>query len=178
MKNLVKTAKTVHDQKLDVWGDRTDAHSTNPYPYSSKMKKKKKFHKNVEKREKGVELGSPLITSGQEQYQYMMMCRGVELRPQNVTSKLYCKYSTGYHPTYKIGPIKVEIVSLRPYIVVIHDFIHDSEINDVIKTATPRLRRSEMIGAGINGSTNDRRVSETAWLNETESLSLGQLTDR
>ena len=29
LKNLIKTAKTVHDQKLDRWGPRTPNHSTN-----------------------------------------------------------------------------------------------------------------------------------------------------
>ena len=178
LKNLIKTAKTVHDQKLDVWGDRTDVHSTNSHPYSKKLRKKKKFQKKIDQREKNIELGNPFISTDQEMYQYMMMCRGVELRSVNVTSKLYCKYSTGYNPTYKIGPLKVEIVSLSPYIVIIHDFIHDAEIKDVIKTATPLLRRSEMVGTGINGTVNDNRVSETAWLNETISLSLGIMTDR
>ena len=47
LKNIVKTAKTVHDQKLDRWGDRTDSHSTNPLPYSKNLAKKKKFQKNL-----------------------------------------------------------------------------------------------------------------------------------
>ena len=29
LRNLIKTAKTVHDQKLDRWGPRTASHSGN-----------------------------------------------------------------------------------------------------------------------------------------------------
>ncbi len=43
LKNLIKTAKTVHDQKLDRWGPRTPNHSTNPVPYDKRLGKKKKF---------------------------------------------------------------------------------------------------------------------------------------
>ena len=48
LKNLVATAKTVHDQKLDTLGDRSDGHSTNPFPFSKTMARKKKFKKNQE----------------------------------------------------------------------------------------------------------------------------------
>ena len=178
LRNLVKTAKTVHDQKLDRWGDRGDGHSTNPLPYSAQLAKKKKFQTNLEKKKNGVQLGNPNLSVNQQMYQYMEMCRGVEFRPANVTSKLYCRYSTGYHPMYIIGPLRLEIASIRPYIAVIHNFILDSEIQEVIRTATPRLRRSEMVGSGVNGTLDDRRVSETAWLNETDSLALGEVTKR
>ena len=43
LKNLIKTAKTVHDQKLDRWGPRTATHSVNPVPYDKRLAKKKKF---------------------------------------------------------------------------------------------------------------------------------------
>jgi hypothetical protein len=41
----VKTARTVHDQKLDRWGARTMSHSTNEVPYDKRLAKKKKFTK-------------------------------------------------------------------------------------------------------------------------------------
>jgi hypothetical protein len=53
----VKTAKTVHDQKLERWGDRTEAHSTNPLPYSSDRAKKNKFKKEALSREKNIQAG-------------------------------------------------------------------------------------------------------------------------
>merc|ERR1711962_153140 len=108
----------------------------------------------------------------------MALCRGRDLRPAELTSKLFCKYFSGYHPMYRIGPLKLEVVSLRPYIVLIHQFIHNSEIREIIGTATPRLRRSEMVGNGLDGTTNDQRVSETAWLQETDTSALANITQR
>ena len=52
---MVRTAKTVHDQKLELWGDRTEAHSTNPLPYSSSLGKKKKIQKADHKRERDIQ---------------------------------------------------------------------------------------------------------------------------
>jgi len=178
LRNLVKTAKTVHDQKLDRWGDRTDAHSTNPIPYSKNLAKKKKFMKNKDKMENNIKLEKIDLKTGQEKYQYMELCKGRDLRPVNVTSQLYCKYSKGNHHTFTIGPLKVEIVSLKPYITIIHNFITDSETNEIIKRASPQLRRSEMVGKQGNGTADDRRVSEQAWLNETDTVALATLTNR
>ena len=157
LKNIVKTAKTVHDQKLDRWGERTDSHSTNPLPYSKSLAKKKKFQKNLQKWEANIKLDDPDLIKNvaQERYQYMELCKGRELRNVSVTSQLYCKYSKGNHPTYEIGPLKVEVVSLRPYIVVIHNFIYDSEAEQVISEAAPQMRRSEMVGKNGTGHTDD-----------------------
>ena len=178
LKNIVKTAKTVHDQKLDRWGQRTDEHSTNPLPYSKNLAKKKKFQKNLQKWEDNLKLGSATLKTGQERYQYMELCKGRDLRNVSVTSQLYCKYSHGNHHTFTIGPLRVEIVSLEPYIVIIHNFILDSEAEAIKERAAPNLRRSVMVGKNLTGSTNDRRVSEQAWLNETESPTLHVLSDR
>jgi len=178
LRNLVKTAKTVHDQKLDRWGDRTDGHSTNPLPYSKNLAKKKKFMKNKDKMENNIKLEKIDLKPGQEKYQYMELCKGRDLRPVSVTSQLYCKYSKGAHATFTIGPLKVEIVSLRPYITIIHNFILDSEADEIVTRSTPDLRRSEMVGKKGNGTMDDRRVSEQAWLNETDTAALGRITNR
>lgn len=178
LKNIVKTAKTVHDQKLDRWGQRTDSHSTNPLPYSHNLAKKKKFQKNLEKFEANIKLGSPNIKSGQERYQYMQLCQGRDLRSEAVTSQLYCKYSKGSHPTYEFGPLKVEVVSLQPYVVIIHGFILDTEAAEIMSKAAPQLRRSEMVGGNGTGHSDDRRVSEQAWLNETDAGALEVITRR
>ena len=126
----MKTAKTVHDQKLDRWGDRTESHSTNPLPYSKNLARKKKFQKSQEKLEavmdfsvfyccalftadyhglQGIRLGRADLTSAQLTFQYMELCKGRDLRPVSTTSKLYCKFSRGNHPTYIIGPLRLEV---------------------------------------------------------------------
>ena len=74
--------------------------------------------------------------------------------------------------------MKVEIVSLRPYITIIHNFILESEADEIVTRGTPDLRRSEMVGKKGNGTMDDRRVSEQAWLNETDTAALGTITKR
>ena len=62
----------------------------------------------------------------------------------------------------RYGPRKVEVVSLEPRIVVLHEFITDGEAAEMIKHAAPRLRRSEVIGKH-NDTLDDGRISEQTW---------------
>jgi hypothetical protein len=118
LKNLIKTAKTVHDQKLDRWGPRTSTHSVNPVPYDKRLAKKKKFQ-NL-KPNPVVLNDVRIMESGTEKEQFIELCRGVDLRPASVTKNLYCKYSHRNKPYYMYGPRKIEVVSLEPHIAVVH----------------------------------------------------------
>ena len=95
LRNLIKTAKTVHDQELDRWGPRTPNHSTNEVPYDKRLSRKKKFQPKPDKgkgTDKGVILNSAKINDRREETeQYMRLCRGEELRPASVTSALTCR---------------------------------------------------------------------------------------
>ena len=118
LKNLIKTAKTVHDQKLDRWGPRTLTHSANAVPYDKRLAKKKKF---LNSKQTDVILNDArIMDTGVEREQFIELCRGVELRPASVTKNLYCKYSDRNKPFYKYGPRKIEVISLDPHIAVIH----------------------------------------------------------
>merc|ERR1719242_1628460 len=90
LRNLIKTAKTVHDQKLDRWGPRTVQHSVNPVPYDRRLGRKKKF---ANPKPKEVSLDNIKVWhTQQETDQYVRLCAGEDLRPQKVQDKLYCKY--------------------------------------------------------------------------------------
>lgn len=176
LKNLIKTAKTVHDQKLDRWGPRTSTHSTNSIPYDKRLAKKKKFA--TPKQSEVVLNNARIIDTGTEKEQYMNLCRGIDLRPESVKSKLYCKYEHRNKPYYMYGPRKVEIVSLRPYIAVLHEFITPSESEEIISKSIPKLKRSQMVGNRLNGTLDDRRVSEQTWLTEKDANATMRLTYR
>ncbi|TRY78772.1 hypothetical protein TCAL_01746 [Tigriopus californicus] len=176
LKNLIKTAKTVHDQKLDRWGPRTATHSTNSIPYDKRLAKKKKFASP--KLSEVVLNNARIIDSGTEKEQYMNLCRGIDLRPEDVKSKLYCKYEHRNKPYYMYGPRKIEIVSLKPYIAVLHEFITPSESEEIISKSTPKLKRSQMVGQRLNGTLDDRRVSEQTWLTEKDANATMRLTHR
>ena len=62
---------------------------------------------------------------------------------------------------------------------MVHDFIRPSEIKNMIDVASPKLKRSQMVGSKVNGSMSDYRVSEQTWINEEMSpLGAGKLTQR
>jgi hypothetical protein len=108
----------------------------------------------------------------------MELCRGRELRPPRLTARLRCFYAAGRHPLYRVGPLRLEVVSLLPRIVILHNFIPAADVEMIKAAAAPKLRRSEMVGKSVNGSADDRRVSETAWLIEGDTPALQRLTDR
>jgi hypothetical protein len=110
--------------------------------------------------------------------QYMELCRGRELRPPSLTARLRCFYAAGRHPLYRVGPLRLEVVSHLPRIVILHNFIPAADVEMIKAAAAPKLRRSEMVGKSVNGSADDRRVSETAWLMEGDTPALQRLTDR
>ena len=176
LKNLIKTAKTVHDQKLDRWGPRTSSHSTNNVPYDKRLAKKKKF---LTAKKSEVQLNNAkLLDTRVETEQYMQLCRGMELRPAAVTKNLYCKYDHRNKAYERYGPRKIEVVSLRPHIVILHDFITNGETKMIIDKAAPQLKRSQMVGTKLNGTLDDRRVSEQTWLTEKSTPATARLTNR
>jgi prolyl 4-hydroxylase len=178
LKNLIKTAKTVHDQKLDRWGPRTPTHSTNHVPYDKRLAKKKKFASSTKDASDVVLMNARIVDQRQETEQYMRLCRGEELRAASVTSKLTCRYESKGKPYYIYGPRKIEVVSLRPHIALLHDFITNGESDELKATAAPKLKRSQMVGNKINGTLDDRRVSETTWLHEDDSEAAERISKR
>ncbi len=56
------------------------------------------------------------------------------------------RYSSRGKPYYMYGPRKIETVSKRPHIVVLHDFITPGEAKEIIDFASPNLKRSAMVG--------------------------------
>ena len=117
----------------------------NPVPYDKRLAKKKKFQ--TVKTSPIQLFDSKIMGTGIEKDMYIQLCRSIDLRPPKTTKDLYCKYETRGKVPY--GPRKVEIVNFDPYIAVLHEFITPSEINEFIKTASPKLKRSSMVCIGL-----------------------------
>lgn len=78
-----------------------------------------------------------------DQEQYGKLCRD-ELEPSpKYQATLRCRYVTNNVPYLKIGPIKLEELSLDPYIVVYHDVIYDAEIEYLKEESKPKVRLFE-----------------------------------
>jgi len=50
-----------------------------------------------------------------------------------------CRYVSHGNPFYVVGPLREEVMSIRPPIVVYHNVIHESEIEAFKKLAQPRV---------------------------------------
>lgn len=74
-----------------------------------------------------------------------MLCRGEGAPPPNITSKLRCMYVDNGIPHLKFAPFKMEEAYLDPRIVIFHDVIYDSEIEEIKKMAQPRVRLIKFI---------------------------------
>jgi len=79
---------------------------------------------------------------GWEKAKYEALCRGESQHAQIGTK---CRYVTKGKPYFFIGPIKEEIVSMKPKIYIYHDVLFDSEIAVIKKLATPRVRRNALL---------------------------------
>ena len=106
---------------------------------------------------------------GSDRQVYESLCRGEETMSLKEKSKMMCRYTTGRHPALLIGPVKEEVVSLEPRIVIFHDLITDAEIQTVKALATPRFQRAT-IQNPLTGEleTAHYRISVAAWLKENE----------
>lgn len=81
---------------------------------------------------------------------YQLGCRGAF---SNELSKLYCVYNTTTTAFIKLAPLKMEILSLDPYLVIYHDVMSDEEIATLQRMAQPVLRRATVY-------SEERKLSE------------------
>lgn len=81
---------------------------------------------------------------------YQLGCRGAFANQQ---SKLYCVYNTTTTAFLKLAPLKMEILSLDPYLVIFHDVMSDEEIVTLQLMARPVLRRATVY-------SEERKLSE------------------
>ncbi|XP_042219131.1 prolyl 4-hydroxylase subunit alpha-1-like isoform X2 [Homarus americanus] len=170
-KKLTKATK-MHDQVLERKGHRSKSHSTHALPLDKTLARKKKYHRQQE-----TMLGQ-VGSSLQGLDQYVQLCQGNDLRPMNVTSRLYCRYVSNGSPLYVIGPLKMEVHYLRPYVVTLMGVVGVQEAQEVQKTAAVFLGESSTVQHNGRSRVGPQRTSSTAWLWEHDSPQLPRLTQR
>lgn len=106
------------------------------------------------------------FTTLDDEMNYKALCQGRTLLSQSEQAKLSCSYSSLDQPFYLIGPMKTEIVYNDPHkIVILHDVIHNTEIEAVIQAAKPKINTAT---TGQERSVSDLRVSRNGWLPDTD----------
>uniref|UniRef100_A0A3P9JFE5 Prolyl 4-hydroxylase subunit alpha-3 n=1 Tax=Oryzias latipes TaxID=8090 RepID=A0A3P9JFE5_ORYLA len=142
---------------------------------------------NVEKYEKllvaagptrSVGLRRPTSTYLSTRDTYERLCRTQGSQPIHFENpRLYCDYFTNNNPALLLLPVKREVLSLQPYVVIYHNFITDREAEEIKGFAQPALRRS-VVASGENQATVEYRISKSAWLKGSESCIVGKLDQR
>ncbi|NXY51192.1 P4HA3 hydroxylase, partial [Ceuthmochares aereus] len=79
---------------------------------------------------------------------------------------LSCSYETNGSPYLLLQPAKKEMVQIRPYVALYHDFISDAEAETIKGLAGPWLQRS-VVASGEKQQKAEYRISKSAWLKDT-----------
>ena len=76
--------------------------------------------------------------------------------------KLFCWHETEIHPFYKIGPIKLELLSMRPKmeVLIFHDVLGQTGLSFLLNSTNLEFYTSSTFG----GSNPIVRLSSVAWV--------------
>ncbi|XP_041851635.1 prolyl 4-hydroxylase subunit alpha-3 isoform X2 [Melanotaenia boesemani] len=142
---------------------------------------------NVEKYEKllvaagpprGDRMRRPTSTYLRTRETYERLCQTQGSQPMHFENpRLFCDYFTNDNHALRLQPIRREVLNLQPYVVLYHDFITDTEAEDIKNLAQPGLRRS-VVAAGEKQATADYRISKSAWLKGSACCIVGRLDQR
>ncbi|KAF3693149.1 Prolyl 4-hydroxylase subunit alpha-3 [Channa argus] len=106
---------------------------------------------------------------------YERLCQTQGSQPVHFENpRLFCDYFTNNSPWLFLLPIRREVLSMQPYVVLYHNFITDTEAEDIKRLAQPGLRRS-VVAAGEKQATADYRISKSAWLKGSAHSIVGKL---
>ncbi|XP_077578909.1 prolyl 4-hydroxylase subunit alpha-3 [Stigmatopora nigra] len=133
--------------------------------------------RNVEKYEKLLTLATPPVPLGRPATKYLKtrdayerLCRVAvpqsHLLPVRKPIQLSCDYFTNGNPSLTLLPARREVLSLRPFVVLYHDFVSDGESRQIKNLALIGLRRS-VVAAGEKQATAEYRISKSAWLKDS-----------
>ncbi|XP_030295628.1 prolyl 4-hydroxylase subunit alpha-3 isoform X1 [Sparus aurata] len=112
-----------------------------------------------------------------EAYETLCQTRGSQQPAHFENPKLFCDFFTNDDPGLLLLPVRREVLSLQPYVVLYHDFITDTEVEDIKGLAQPGLRRS-VVAAGEKQATAEYRISKSAWLKGSAQSTVGKLDQK
>lgn len=70
-------------------------------------------------------------------YERLCQTQGSQQQMQFENPKLFCDYFTNGNPQLLLLPVRREVLSLQPYVVLYHNFITDTEAEDIKRTSHP-----------------------------------------
>ncbi|XP_033163020.1 prolyl 4-hydroxylase subunit alpha-2-like isoform X2 [Drosophila mauritiana] len=87
-------------------------------------------------------------------------CTAVVQKP----SRLQCRYNSSTTPFTRIAPLKMEELSLDPYMVVFHDVVYDTEIDGMLNSSNFGLSLTD------SGQKSEVRTSKDSYIVDAKSL--------
>ncbi|CAG7730130.1 unnamed protein product [Allacma fusca] len=122
------------------------------------------------------------------QVNYLGLCSGRHFQTDEEKLQLFCWNEFKIHPSFRIGPIKMEFWARNPDIVQIYEILHESEIETIISDTSPNMAVSKFVGKKTSTSDGrgakleiaDRKVrsSVNTWFTGSESMKLSQKIER
>ena len=106
---------------------------------------------------------------GNSYHNYEALCRGEEPFKMPGKHSLYCSYKKP-HPIYMYAPLKEEILSFEPRLVIFHGILTETEIAKAREIAQPNLQRSAVFREKPDGEARltESRTSKTSWIHDDE----------
>ncbi|XP_075892550.1 prolyl 4-hydroxylase subunit alpha-3 isoform X2 [Nelusetta ayraudi] len=109
---------------------------------------------------------------------YERLCQTQGSQPRHFENpRLFCDYFTNGHPELVLQPARREVLSLQPYVVLYHNFVTDTEAEEIKQLAQPGLRRS-VVASGVKQASAEYRISKSSWLKGAAESTVGKLDHR
>ncbi|KAM7330430.1 hypothetical protein ACRRTK_009619 [Alexandromys fortis] len=114
-----------------------------------------------------VVIQRPNVPHLQTRDTYEELCQTLGSQPTHYQiPSLYCSYETNSSPYLLLQPARKEVIHLRPFVVLYHDFVSDAEAQKIRELAEPWLQRS-VVASGEKQLPVEYRISKSAWLKDT-----------
>ena len=107
------------------------------------------------------------------------LCLGRSFMNDSMQSKLKCFYlKTTSKPYLRLTRIRVEELYKRPQIVLIHNFLSETEIETMKNMTTPRMRKMRVIDMEGNEKYDDERLATGDFIFEKNSTKVKVMAKR
>lgn len=99
----------------------------------------KRIEKDIVSEKHPIDHTDPFVYDEYQELLSESVCRGDHIPTSVDLAPLRCRYFTTNSAFLKIAPLKLEEISLDPYIVKYHQVLYEPEIELIISMAKPRV---------------------------------------
>ncbi|XP_017020870.2 prolyl 4-hydroxylase subunit alpha-1 [Drosophila kikkawai] len=93
--------------------------------------------------------------------EYSKLCRSSHV---SSPSRLHCRYNSTTSPFLILAPLKMEELSLDPYIVVYHDVLSEKKAKKIIRLGDPRVEATYVLDSKLGKVKSSERTALGTWI--------------